>query len=136
MKRIIFVLLGLAMLAFASKRAARQGKLKWFRQLNGSQKIFGVVAFVLVLLILLNPEFLALGILGDTALFDMLVLAISLQLHTQVIRAGRGFITALTRGMRWAGIPSVGLRYELAILTCVIGIAVSYLQKFVHRIIS
>jgi hypothetical protein len=136
MKQIIFVLLALAMLAFASKRATRQGKLKWFQQLNGSQKIFGVVAFLLVLLILLNPEFLALGFLGDTALFDMLVLAISLQLHTYVIRAGRGFITAFTQGMKWMGIPSLGLRYEWAVLTSVIGIAVSYLQKIAHRIIS
>ena len=117
------------MLAFAGKRAARQGKLKWFRQLNGSQKIFGVVAFVLVLLILLNPEFLALGFLGDTALFDMLVLAISIQLHTHVIRAGRGFITALTRGMQWAGIPSPGLRYEWAVITCLIGSAYLSFKK-------
>ena len=136
MKQITFVLLSLAMLAFASKRAARQGRLKWFRQLNGSQKIFGVVAFVLVLLILLNPEFLALGFLGDTALFDMLVLAISLQLHTYVARVGRGFVTALTRGMRWAGIPSFGLRYEWAVWTALIGSTISLIQKAVHRILS
>ena len=124
------------MLTFASKRAARRGKLKWFRQLSGSQKIFGVVAFAMVLLIFLNPEFLALGFLGDTALFDMLVLAISLQLHTHVIRIGRGVIASLDRARRWAGIPSVGLRYEWAVWTALIASVVSVLQKAVHRIFS
>ena len=124
------------MLALASMRASRQNRLKWFRQLSGSQKIFGVVAFFLTLVILLNPEFLALDFLADTAFFDMLVLALSLQMHTYVIRAFRGFATALTRGMRWAGIPSPGLRYELAVWTVLIGSAVSIFQKAVHRIFS
>ena len=124
------------MLAYASMRASRQGKLKWFQQLSGSQKIFGVVAFALVLLILLNPEFLALGFLGDTAFFDMLVLAVGLQLHTQVMRIGRTLIRALRQTIRWSGIPSAGLRYELSILTVVIGSGISALQKFVHRLIS
>ena len=136
MKRITIILLSLAMLAYASTRASRQGKLKWFQQLSGSQKIFGVVAFALVLAILLNPEFLALGFLGDTAFFDIMVLALGLQLHTHALRIGRTLIRALRQGKRWAGIPSAGLRYELSILTVMIGSAVSALQKLVHRLIS
>lgn len=133
MKRATIILLGLAMFALASMRSARKTKFKWLRQLSGSQKIFGVVAFLLVLLILLNPEFLALGFLGDTAFFDMLVLAIGLQLHTYVLRAGRGLITALKRTLRWIGIPSFGLRYLIAVLPVVTGDAVSALQKSMHR---
>jgi hypothetical protein len=136
MNRITNILLGLAMLVCAGMRKSRRGRSKWFQQLSGSQKIFGVVAFVLVLVILLNPEFLAFGFLGDTALFDMLVFAISLQLHTYVLRAARAFVTALTKSMRWAGIPSVGLRYQMTLVACLIATFTSFLQKAVHRILS
>jgi hypothetical protein len=80
------------MLALASFRSSKNSKSNWFRHPSGSQKIFGVVAFVLALLILLNPEFLALGILGDTAFFDLLVLAIGIQMHTYIMIAGRWFV--------------------------------------------
>ena len=136
MNRTTIILLGLLMLACASGRARRQSGWQWLRQLSGSQKIFGVVAFVLVLLILLNPEFLALGLLGDSALFDMLVLAISLQLHTYVVRAGRGFLTVTARGRRWAGIPSPGFNYLLVVSAVWIGSGISAFQKVVHRFFS
>jgi hypothetical protein len=126
----------LALLAWGARRARAEGKLKWLNQLTGSQKIFGVVAFLLVLLILLNPEFLALGFLGDTAFFDMLVLAIGLQLHTHFSRIVRGAIIALRKTARWAGIPSPGLLYLIAVSTVLIASAVSVLQKAAHRIFS
>ena len=132
MKNTTIILMGLAMVAGASLRARREGKSKWFPHLSGSQKIFGLVAFALALLILLNPELLALGFLGDTAFFDVLVLALSLQMHTYVMRVARAGASGLRRAMRWAGIPSPGLCYSIAVATVMIADFVSLLQKAAH----
>ncbi len=124
------------MLVFASTRSDGKTKLTWFRQLSGWKKIFGVVAIILTLLIVLNPEFLALGFLGDAAFFDMMVLALSLQMHTVAARAFRTCIDAFFKAMRWLGIPSPGLCYVLAVSTLVIETAISAFQKAVHRFLS
>ena len=44
-----------------------------------------MLAVLLPLLIILNPELLARKSLGDTTLFEMLVLGLSLQVHTLVV---------------------------------------------------
>jgi hypothetical protein len=44
-------------------------------------KFIGVLSFAIEGKIVMNLEFLALGLLGDTAFFDLLVLALSLQLQ-------------------------------------------------------
>lgn len=136
MKRATIILLGLAMLAYASIRSPDKTKLTWFQHLKGWQKIFGVVAVILTLLIVLNPEFLALGLLGDTAFFDMLVLALSLQMHVFAARVFHSCVNGLSRGVRGLGIPSPGLSYLLAVLTLAIAGVVSTFQKAVHRILS
>ncbi len=69
------ILFGLALLAFGLTRTRSQ-------PLRGWQKLFGVIAVVFATLMLLQPEFLALGLLGDTAFFDLLVLALGLQMHS------------------------------------------------------
>jgi uncharacterized membrane protein YkgB len=130
------ILLGLVILVYASTRSPEKTKLSRFRHLKGWQKIFGVVAVILTLLIILNPEFLALGLIGDTAFFDMLVLAMSLQLHVITSWAYHTVVGVLSRGVRWVGIPSPGLRYLLAVLTPAIGAAVTIFQRAVHRILS
>src|SRR5205809_7834058 len=99
MKNTIIILLGLAMLVYASSRSTAKTKPTRFQGFQGWQKIFGVVAVILTLLIVLNPEFLALGLLGDTAFFDMLVLALSLQLHTYATGAWNRFATVVTKGV-------------------------------------
>ena len=53
---------------------------------TGWQKLVSFVAIILALLIVLNPEFLALGLFGDAAFFDLLVLALSLQLQMVATR--------------------------------------------------
>jgi hypothetical protein len=98
--------------------------------------VLGVVAAILALLILLNPEFLALGFLGDAAFFDMLVLAMSLQMHTFAAGAFRACVKALSKGTRWLGVPSPGLSYLLTVTTLCIGSAVSAFQKAVQRFLS
>ena len=136
MQEATIILLGLAVFAYASTRSQDQSKPSRFQHLKGWQKIFGVLAVILTLLIILNPELLALGLLGDTAFFDMLVLALSLQMHTFVVRAFHRCVAVLFRGARWLGIPSPGLRYLLAVLTPAIAVVVTTFQKAVHRILS
>ena len=135
MQKVTIILLGLALLAYASTRSLGKTKQSRFQHLKGWQKIFGVLAVILTLLIILNPEFLALGLIGDTAFFDMLVLALSLQMHTFAVGAFRRCVAALSRGVRWLGIPSPGLRYLLAVLTPAIAVVVTTFQKAVHRIL-
>ena len=136
MEKVTIILLGLVMLAYASTRSPGKTRLSRFQHLKGWQKIFAVLAVILALLIILNPEFLALGLIGDTAFFDMLVLALSLQLHVVATRAFHSCVEVLSRGVRWLGIPSPGLRYLLAILMPAIAGSVTAFQKAVHRILS
>jgi hypothetical protein len=133
----LIILVGLAIvLACALKKASGRTKPAWSQHLKGSEKVFGLIAFFSVVLIMINPEFLALGLLGDTAFFDMLVLALSLQMHMVVTQAWHRCATVLTRGVRWIGIPSLGLRYVLAVAALCIGSVVSFVQKVVHHLSS
>ena len=136
MKRTAIILLGLAMFVVASARSRGKATPTWFQHLRGWQKVLGVVAAILVLLMVLNPEFLALGILGDTAFFDMMVLVLSVQLHTFAVGSFRAGVQGLSKGVRWLGMPSPGLSYLLAVTTLAIGSAVSAIQKAVHRFLS
>jgi|SRR3954470_12334911 hypothetical protein len=113
-----------------------KSKRAWFQQLKGWQKVLGLISFVAVLLIMINPEFLALGLLGDTAFFDLLVLALSLQMHTILTQAWRQGTTALASVSRSVGIPSPGLRYVLAMAPLLIAAIVSSVQKVVQRFTS
>lgn len=133
MNHLTVILFGIALLICWSLRSPRASKLKGLQRLSGTQKLFGIVAFLLALVILLNPEFLALGLLGDTALFDMLVLALGLQMHTHVLLAVRWLVTTLKKSARWAGIPSPGLCYTIAVVTAVAGDVVSHVQKTLQR---
>jgi hypothetical protein len=136
MQKITIILLGLALLACASTRSPDRTRRSRFQHLKGWQKLFGVLAVILTLLIILNPEFLALGLIGDTAFFDILVFALSLQMHGLATRAFHRCVEVLSSRVRWLGIPSPGLRYLLAVLTPAIAGALITFQKAVHRLLS
>jgi hypothetical protein len=136
MQKTILILSGLAVLAWAAMQSPDKTRHAWFWNLTGWQKMFGLVAVVLALLIVLNPEFLALGLLGDTAFFDMLVLALSLQMHAMVVRTFRRCVTALSRTAKWLGAPNLRPSYSLAVVVFTVGSVVSAVQKAVHRIVS
>ncbi len=136
MQKVTFILLGLMMLAYAVTQSQHKTKPSRFQHLKGWEKLIGVLAVICTLLIVLNPEFLAFGFIGDAAFFDVLVLAISLQMHLLVRQAFRRSVDLLSRGVRAVGIPSPGLRYCLFVSTLVIGTAVAGFQKTVHRIFS
>jgi len=135
MKLTTIILLGIAMAAYRSARSVGTER-SWFQNLKGWQRVFGMVALVLAVLILLNPEFVALGLLGDAAFFDLLVAALALHMHTYATSAGRCLVRILASGVRCLGIPSPGLLYLLGVSTVAIGSAVSIFQKVVHRIVS
>ena len=131
MREKIIILACLALMAFAFIRRSR----RWFEHLSGWQKLFGVIAVLLAVLILINPDFLALGLMGDATFFDVFVMALSIQMLVMVQWAGRGFGKALFRGVRWIG-GSPGLRWFLAASSFAFASAISLAQKVVHRIIS
>jgi hypothetical protein len=132
----IFILLALAVFACASTRSPDKTKPSRFGHLRGWRKIFGVLAVILTLFIILNPDFIALGLIGDSTFFDMLVLALSVQMSAFVAAAFRGCVAVLSRGVRWLGIPSPGLQCMTAVLIPVLICAVTTIQKAVHRILS
>ena len=132
MNTTAIILLALILLACASNRSSRIEPV-WSQHRKGWQKVFTMAAVIMALLILINPEFLALGILGDTAFFDMLVLALSLQMHMFALRLFHGCLDALRRALRWLGIPSLGLRYLVAVVTPIVTGAVSTVQQGLHR---
>jgi hypothetical protein len=134
MHTTFLLLLGLGIIAYAATRKPRKNGHTWFQHLKGSQKVFGLVAVVLTILIILNPELAALGLFGDAAFFDMLVVALSLQMHTYAIRGCRWCITALAKVLRWTRIPSPGLSYLLAFLVVAWESVSSTVQKVMHRL--
>jgi len=81
------LLIGLVViLAWLSHRAPQARQLLWLQQWKGWQKIFCLAGFIGAMLIVLNPEFLAFGFLGDAAFFDLLVFSLSLQFQTVAVR--------------------------------------------------
>jgi uncharacterized membrane protein YkgB len=132
----IIILLSFALAAAALFRRSKRTQRPWFQHLQGWQKLCGVIAIVLALLILLNPEFLALGILGDTAFFDLLVLALSVQMLTSVRWAWQWLRTCVLRSAGWLGIPSPGLRYLMCASAIAFTSVISAVQKVIHKISS
>lgn len=91
------VFIGLVMaLVIASRRETGLNKDRpaWAEHLQGWRGIFVLAAFLAALVIIMNPELLALGLLGDAAFFDALVLALSFQFQGLVFNAGRRFQSA------------------------------------------
>ena len=75
------------MALYALYRLPDKFKISGSPSLRRWSPLFGVLALLAVIVILMNPEFFALGLFGDTAFFDFLVLAISCQMQGWVIRA-------------------------------------------------
>jgi hypothetical protein len=126
-------LVGVAVLAYLVSRAGertrparQQGIPLWQRWVG-----FGVV--VLAVLIVVTPEFAALGLLGDTAFFDLLVLLLGLQLHAIGAQA-RCWVTGLvSRVLWWIMAPRISYLVALSTWTALAGLG-SQLRKIVQRV--
>lgn len=90
MKMTPTILFGLALFALTLIRVPDKHKPARTHRLNSWQTLIGLVAVIAAIVIMLNPEFYALGILGDSAFFDLLVLAITCQLHVVSSRISSG----------------------------------------------
>ncbi len=77
-----------------------------FEKLSWWQKLVGIVALLCVVVVAVNPEFWALGLLGDTTFFDMFVLLMSIQLQMTLVWVWGWGRTLLSRGLRWMITPS------------------------------
>lgn len=100
-----------------------------FQHLNGWEKLIGVLAVFMALLIILNPEFLALGLVVDSVFFEMLVFALSLHLRLLVVRVFHICAGLLSKVLRWLFPPTPGMRYWQAIATLVIAGVVVLLER-------
>lgn len=122
-------MVALAILGYAINRALARRPRERFQQLQGWQKLLGFVALLAALLMIVNPEFLALGLVGDAAFFDALVLLLSLQLQALSGRAWqwvRSVSASLTR------ILLARLAFSAAVIVAAvapIGNAVSAIRK-------
>jgi hypothetical protein len=98
------IIFGLALFAFALGILPDKYRPAWIHRLTSWQMLIGLVALAVATLIVITPEFYALGILGDSAFFDLLVLAISFQLRgigSSVCRYVVLGIAPIKRFARW-----------------------------------
>ena len=123
-------MIGLALFVFMLAFVPDKYKPTWIYRMSWWQVLIGLIATVAAILIVMNPEFLTLGILGDSTFFDLLVLAIGVQLQVILSRVGLQVFAGAkwtTRFIRWR-IYVTGMMLALA----VDGI-VSTVQKVAHR---
>src|SRR4051812_35468156 len=106
-------LLGLAILGCAFVRARDKSNSAGPPGSRWWQKLLGVIAIVLTVLIVINPEFLAIGLLGDAAFFDLLVLLIGLRLQMLTTQAGVWALSMVSKIVLWFTKPR--LSYALAL---------------------
>jgi hypothetical protein len=127
------IIFGLAMFACVLTRLPDKYKPAWARRLNSWQTLIGLVAVVAAILIIMNPEFYALGLLGDSAFFDLLVLAIGLQLQNIFVRLCRYLASGFSEVMRFA---KWRFYATCSILLLTLDGTISAIQKAMHRMIS
>jgi hypothetical protein len=133
MKMTPSIIFGVALIAYALTRLPDRYRPIWIRRLNSWQALIGLVAVIAAILIVLNPEFYALGILGDTAFFDLLVLAISCQLQVFGSRIWCHIVAGFSKIMRFTR-WQLGVICPLLLLT--FDDAATAIQKVLHRISS
>jgi hypothetical protein len=133
MQMIPTIILGLALFAYALTRAPDKCKPAWSQRLNSWQTLIGMVALIMAILIVMNPEFYALGILGDSAFFDLLILAIGCQLQVFGSQAWCNFVEGLSMIKRFM---SLRIYVTCSLMILVFTDMVSTIQKVVHRISS
>ena len=127
------IIFGLALLAFALTRAPGKYRPAWTRRLDSWQTLIGLVAVVAAILIVMNPEFYALGMLGDSAFFDLLVLAITCQLHMISSRMWSRAVAGVSMIMRFA---KWRFYVTCSVLLLAFDDVASAIEKVVHRISS
>jgi len=127
------IMFGLALFVFTMTFLPDKYRPTWIHRLNSWQVLIGLVAVISATLIVMTPEFYALGILGDSAFFDLLVLAISLQLQMIGSRIWHYVVLGFTPIIRFA---SWRLYATCTALLFIFADIVFTVQKVAHRISS
>ncbi|HTV41562.1 MAG TPA: hypothetical protein VMF08_13350 [Candidatus Sulfotelmatobacter sp.] len=122
-------IIGLALFGFVLALLPDKYKPKWIYRLNWWQMLIGLIAVVAAIVILATPEFCALGLLGDSTFFDILVLAISIQLQVILSRIGVRAVSAVKWTIRRMVIMAMLLAMAAQDMAAVA-------QKVVHRLLS
>ncbi len=133
MRKGLVILLSLGVAVLMHRRLMRGGR-EWYRDLKGWHKLLGLLAILMAVIVILNPDLLALGLLGDSTFFDMLALALSVQMLTSFRLVWHKLSTGLGRGLRWLGIPSRGFRFLLTSATVALTSATLAIQKIAHHL--
>ena len=126
-------IIGFALFVFALAFVPDKYKPAWIYRLSWWQVLIGLVATVAAFLIIMNPEFLAWGILGDSAFFDLLVLAIGIQLQMILSRIGVCIVSGTKSTVLFV---AMGIYADWMLLMLTVSSVGYVLQRAVHRILS
>jgi hypothetical protein len=126
-------IIGFALFVFALAMVPVKYKPAWIYRLSWWQMLIGLIATASALLIVMNPEFLALGLLGDSAFFDILVLAIGIQLQTILARMG---VYVLAGGKRMLRYINLHFCVTCTMLAFIFADVVWAVQRAVQRFTS
>lgn len=134
MQSVIFILISLGLLGYLGTLSPGKIKPSWVEHLKGRQKLLGLLAIVLTLLIALNPEVVALGLVADTAFFDLLALAISLQFQMHLVPIWHPISSVISRSLRWLASPGLGASYLLMLSALALTMLLATSQSATQRI--
>jgi hypothetical protein len=126
-------IIGLALLGFVLALLPDRYKPKWICRLNWWQMLIGLIAVVAAIVIVATPEFYALGILGDSTLFDILVLAIGIQLQVILSRIGVRVVSVIKWMIRFI---SLRMAINAMMLAIIAHDMATVAQKVAHRLLS
>src|SRR5579863_8799077 len=107
-----------AFFAFALASLPGKYRPKWFHRLRWWQILIGAIATIAALLIIMSPEFYALGLLGDSAFFDLLAVAIGVQLQGHLTRIGAYLAAGAAKTARFIHWRYAVVSTALAICAC------------------
>jgi hypothetical protein len=127
------IIYGLALFIFALAFLPDKYRPSWIHRLTSWQVLIGLVAVIIATVIVMTPEFYALGILGDSAFFDLLVLAISFQLRGIGLWVWRYFVLGFTPIKRFV---TFRIYATSAAALFIFAEIVSTVQKVAHRLLS
>jgi len=133
MQMSLTIIFGLALFVFALSFLPDKYRPTWIHRLTSWQMLIGLVAVFMAIVIVMTPEFYALGILGDSAFFDLLVLAISFQLRGIGSWVWRYVVLGFSPIKRFA---TFRIFATSAALLFIIAEMVSTVQKVAHRLSS
>lgn len=123
-------MIGLSLLIVAWAFVPDKYRPQWMLRVSWWKMLIGLMATIGALLIVMNPELLALGILGDSTLFDLLVLAVGIQLQVVLSRMGARALMEGKTALRF-----IHRRYCLncAVLAVAVCEIVASIQRVAHR---